>query len=137
VGLFQPLGDLTKSEVNRLAEYINRRYMEEIIPRSLFDGTTKPMAELADSKEDPFDYPLYSGICAEMIRHRMTVRDLEQAYDNRTLSSDYFCECNPYKYTKEVFMAAARDAWARAKRSVFKCAQSSPTLILSPRSRGF
>jgi NAD+ synthase (glutamine-hydrolysing) len=137
VGLFQPLGDLTKSEVNCLAKYINEIYEDEIIPINLYDGSTKPMAELADSSEDPFDYPLYSGICAEIIRRRMTVRDLEEAYDNHTLTTDYFCECDPYNYPKDVFVSAARDAWNRSKRSVFKCAQSSPTLIVSPRSRGF
>jgi NH3-dependent NAD+ synthetase len=137
VGLFQPLGDLTKSEVNGLADFINKTYREEIIPRSLYNGVTKPMAELADSTEDPFDYPLYSGICAEMIRNRMTVRDLEFAYDNKSLTRGYFPECNPYDYTKEVFMKACQDSWNRSKRSVFKCAQASPTLILSHRSRGF
>lgn len=137
IGLYQPLGDLTKSEVNLLAQWINKHFREEIIPTSLYDGTMDPLAELADSKQDPFDYKIYSGICAEIIRHRMTPRDLMTAYDERKLTKEYFPECNPYDYSREVFEAAAVDAWNRSKRSVFKCAQSAPTLIMSPRSRGF
>jgi len=149
IGVYQPIGDLTKTELFELCEFINWLYDTEIIPKGLWDGTIKPMAELADSSVDPFDYYLMSGICAELIRHRKTVNKLEQDFVNRTLTKDYF----PVKlwvdgrnetwktvydmYTLEQFMDNVKEAHRRSKISVYKSAQHAPCLIISPRSRGF
>jgi NAD+ synthase (glutamine-hydrolysing) len=137
-GLYQPIGDLTKTELFSLAAWVNRYYGEELIPNNLFDGSTKPMAELADAKDDPFDYPLYSGICAEMIRRRLTAADLIQGFYAGTLNAEAWGDkLNIFDYDPDIFEAACIDAEKRAKRSVFKCAQAAPVVILATRSRGF
>ena len=147
IGVFQPIGDLTKTELFNLCEFLNWKYGDEIIIEGLWNGQIKPMAELADSTEDPFDYYLMSGICAELIRHRKTPKQLVDGFANKNLSQDYF---PPFKqpnsnewtliydaYDKATFAANVKDAWRRSKISVFKSAQHAPCLILSPRSRGF
>lgn len=137
VGVVQLLGDLTKTEINELAEYVNRHYGEEIIPSKLYDGRMKPMAELADAKDDPFDYRLYSGICASIIRERKTPRELMHQFDHPGDSGSFAEQCIAWGYDRETFRLAVEDAWNRSKKSVYKSAQSAPILILSPRSRGF
>ena len=138
-GLYQPIGDLTKTELFSLAAWINEFYGEELIPTNIYDGSTKPMAELADAKDDPFDYFLYSGICAEIIRKRKTAMDLIREFESRRVNLEAFGDNGEklYTYPFSVFCDACYDAEHRARRSVFKCAQAAPVLILSPRSRGF
>ncbi len=142
IGAHAPLGDLTKVEVFQLAAHINERAGREIIPAGLYDGSVAPMAELADAKEDPFDYYVISGIDAEMIRHRRSVAEIIDAYRTRTLTPEFF---PPGPDGKDVyartdlqgFASATWDAFERSKRSVFKAAQAAPIVIISPRSRGF
>lgn len=141
IGVYQPIGDLTKLELFDLCGFINQLYDEELIPRELWDEEvrTQPAAELADSTDDPFDYQIYSGICAEMIRARKLPRDLIRDFDMRNLNEDAFPPTKHYDYyaDREKFENAVNDAYKRSKRSVYKCAQAAPVLIMSPRSRGF
>ena len=141
LGVYQPIGDLSKLELFDLSGYINSLYNEEYIPNELWseDVRTQPAAELADSTDDPFDYQIYSGICAEMIRNRKLPRDLMRDFDTRKLNEDAFPPTKHYDYysNREKFESAVNDAHQRSKRSVYKCAQSAPLLIMSPRSRGF
>jgi len=141
IGVYQPIGDLSKLELFDLSGYINQCYGSELIPKELWDEEcrTQPAAELADSSDDPFDYQIYSGICAEIIRARKLPRDLIRDFDMRRLNEDAFPATKHFDYyaDREKFEKAVNDAYARSKRSVYKCAQAAPLLILSPRSRGF
>ncbi len=138
IGLFQPIGDLTKTELFELARWINEHYDQELIPAGLYNGEIKPAAELADAKEDPFDYALVSGICAEIIRHRKTRRGLYRAWREHTLTADYFPDEGVYDIPEALWQENVDMCWKRSRTaSVFKCAQAAPILILSPRSRGF
>ncbi len=142
VGVHAPIGDLTKLEVYGLAAYINERFGKEIIPKALYDGSFQPRAELADSFEDPFDYYVMSGICAEIIRNRKGFTALIEDYKNRTLTPDFFPP-DPSGRTiyqhcgMEEFKRQVEEAIRRSQASVFKSAQAAPTVIISPRSRGF
>lgn len=141
LGVYQPIGDLSKLELFELSGFINRLYNEDYIPEELWDEAvrTQPAAELADSTDDPFDYQIYSGICAEIIRARKLPRDLMRDFDTRNLNADAFPPTKYYNYYEDrhKFENAVNDAYKRSKRSVYKCAQASPLLIMSPRSRGF
>jgi NAD+ synthase (glutamine-hydrolysing) len=142
IGVHAPIGDLTKMEIFSLAEYINERHGKMIIPKNLYDGTVKPAAELVDFKEDPIDYFAMSGICAEMIRHRASVKDIVKMFKTKKLTADFFPLSNAGKsvyelYSEKEFKTMAIDAFEKAKRSVFKSAQGAPVVIMSPRSRGF
>jgi NAD+ synthase (glutamine-hydrolysing) len=141
IGVYQPIGDLSKLELFNLAAFINAKYDCDYIPKNLYDESTRmqPAAELADSKDDPFDYQIYSGICAELIRSRKLPRDLMRDFDMRKLNEDAFPPTKYFDYyeDRDKFENAVLDAFKRSKRSVYKCAQAAPLLIMSPRSRGF
>jgi NAD+ synthase (glutamine-hydrolysing) len=136
------IGDLTKVEVFRLAEYINTREKKEIIPKELFDGTVLPAAELVDTDLDPFDYFVRSGIDAEMIRNRKTINALVEEFKNMKLNPELFPpdwnDVSIYdKVTVNQFKEQCISAEKNSRNSVFKAAQAAPIVIISPRSRGF
>lgn len=142
IGVMSIIGDLTKVEIFELAEYINKKYSDEIIPKNLYDGSTAPAAELADAKEDPFNYYVVSGICALLIRHMSDVVDVVGMYKNKTLPHDYF----PFSpngqsiyqiVNKDEFERQVRMCFERCRTSVFKTAQSAPIVLVSQVSRGF
>jgi len=137
IGVMQPIGDLTKTELFALCRYINKTNNVNLIPKELIDGRVKPMAELDDTDVDPFDYYLYSGICAEMLRNRATPRQLVEQFDARTLNPDSFPGYDVYNYGRAVFVSTCEDAARRAQKSVYKSAQHAPVLVLSKRTRGF
>ena len=139
IGVHSLIGDLTKVELYELSDYINKEiYKEEIIPYDLYNGVFKPAAELPDANEDPIDYWVQSGICASLIRDRKSKSDLIYEYNNETLNSDYFPRMEEvYKYNEIQWSAQLDFAITKMKNSVYKCAQSAPIVIISPRSRGF
>jgi len=142
IGVHSIVGDMTKMEIFQLAAYINKRFNKDIVPVNLYDGSTKPAAELADANEDPFDYWLVSGICAEIIRDRKDLIDLIAEYQNKTLNMDYFPNYPDgstiyEKVTEKQFIDAVDMCYHKSMISVFKSAQAAPLVIISPRSRGF
>lgn len=142
IGVHAPIGDLTKLEVYGLAAYINERFGKGVIPKGLYDGSFQPRAELADSFEDPFDYFVMSGVCAEIIRNRKGLKRILEDYKNQTLTPDFF-PSDPqgksiYQHCSfDKFKSQVEEALRRSQTSVFKSAQAAPTVIISPRSRGF
>jgi NAD+ synthase (glutamine-hydrolysing) len=141
IGVHAILGDMTKMELYQFARYLNAFYQKEVIPKVLYDGSFKPAAELPDAMEDPINYPLQSGICALLIRERLSKNDLINAFmigDKRILSEDLFPDQSflwnhsSTEWEKEVDFAISK-----MKRSVYKAAQGAPIVIISPRSRGF
>lgn len=137
IGVMQLIGDLTKTELFALSRYINSMNETNLIPRELIDGRVKPMAELADTDVDPFDYYLCSGICAEMLRARATPRQLLEQFDSKTLNPASFPGPEVYEYSRALFASTCEDVARRAQRSVYKSAQHAPVLVLSKRTRGF
>jgi NH3-dependent NAD+ synthetase len=143
IGIHMPLGDLTKTELYKFSEFINEYYTNKYktspIPAGLYDGNVMPAAELPDSKEDPIDYKIQSGICAELIRKRKSIQDLLDEFKSDKLSSDSFDDLD-YVYSK-VGLTSFKEqiifAIKAKSRSVYKAEQSAPIVVLSPRSRGF
>ncbi len=62
------LGDVSKLEVYRLAEYVNRKAGREIIPKNVLKK--KPSPELAEGQFDPFDFSIVSPLVDEIIENR-------------------------------------------------------------------
>lgn len=142
IGAHSIIGDMTKMEIFEMARFINAKYRKEIIPTNLYDGSTKPAAELADAKDDPFDYYLVSGICAEIIRENKDLSDLISDYQNKKLKQEYFPRYPDGRSIYEVvneeqFINAVDMCFKKSRTSVFKSAQGAPVVIISPRSRGF
>lgn len=142
IGAHSLIGDLTKMEIFEMARYINNRFKREVIPHNLYDGSTKPAAELADAKDDPFDYYLVSGICAEIIREKKDLVDLIEEYQNKKLNAEYFRAYPDGRsiyesVTETQFIEAVELCFNKSRISVFKAAQGAPVVIISARSRGF
>jgi NAD+ synthetase len=142
IGVHSPIGDLTKLELFELCKHINKRcfklgFSEHVIPEDLFNGKIIPAAELPDSKYDPIDYYIQSGLCAEIIRNRKTKTQLIADFENKKLTEDFFPKDIYEKYSMENFITEVDFTLRKSRISVFKAAQGAPILILSPRSRGF
>ena len=138
------INDLTKIEVYELAEFINDFLCEkEVIPVDLYNGQTKPSAELADNKsEDPYNYELYAPLCSVLIRYQMDASEIVNQFKNKSLDSNEF---QIWKNGKSIYENVSLDEFEKAvwnvfdlsKKSVYKSAQAGPTPIISPFSRGF
>ena len=60
IGFMSIIGDLLKTEVYGLANYINKTTGRNIIPQEIIDRIAS--AELTDNQRDPFDY-FRPGVC--------------------------------------------------------------------------
>ncbi len=142
IGLLQPIGDLTKSEIYKLARFINVLEDKEIIPSNLYDGSQKPSAELEDNKgEDPYDYEIMSIVCSELVRENnwddesikekvdIKYPQFEQGYN----INDVCC-----RYTDQQVCDYIKLAKKLVKQTSYKRGQSAPVLILNDKlSFGF
>ena len=68
------LGDVSKLEVYRLAEYVNKKAGRETIPRSVF--SKKPSPELKEAQFDPFDFDIVSPLVDEFVENRRSKSEL-------------------------------------------------------------
>lgn len=142
IGVHSPVGDLTKLELYEFCECINDRFMnlgyvDHVIPEELYNGKITPAAELPDSKYDPIDYYIQSGLCAEVIRNRKSKNQLLKDFSDKKLTPDFFPTDVYEKYTIDQFSKEVDFTMRKSRISVFKAAQGAPIVILSPRSRGF
>jgi predicted amidohydrolase/NH3-dependent NAD+ synthetase len=142
IGVHSIIGDLTKLELYQLSQVLNDKCREmyngeNVIPEELFNGKVLPAADLPDSKLDPFDYYIQSGLCAAYIRERKSRNQLIEDFKNHRLNPDFFPSNVYEKYTMEQFIKEVEITMSRSRTSVFKAAQHAPIVILSPRSRGF
>jgi NAD+ synthase (glutamine-hydrolysing) len=83
VGAISMLGDLYKSEVYQLAEYINKQY-NNIIPQDII--TRPPTAELRENQEDSQSlppYPTLDPILESLLSFRFSPEDLIKKGHNR------------------------------------------------------
>ncbi|MEE2744440.1 MAG: NAD(+) synthase [Bdellovibrionota bacterium] len=116
VGAISPLGDLYKSEVFALANYINRKY-NNIIPEQII--TRPPSAELREEQEDSQSLPPYERLDAILegfLSYRMSQKDLIKCgHDSKEVSKVF----NLYQ------------------KSEFKRFQFCPIIKLKAKSFGF
>ena len=116
VGAISPLGDLYKSEVFALANYINRKY-NNIIPEQII--TRPPSAELREEQEDSQSLPPYERLDAILegfLSYRMSQKDLTKCgHDSKEVSKVF----NLYQ------------------KSEFKRFQFCPIIKLKAKSFGF
>ncbi len=84
-GGLAPIGDVSKSDVYRLARYINEREGREVIPPAVIEKT--PSAELRPGQVDPFDYEVVSPLVDELVLNRATDEELlAQGYDAKLIA---------------------------------------------------
>jgi len=145
IGAVMTIGDISKSDVYRLAGWVNDRW-GEVIPRGIIDIT--PSAELSDAQDvnlglgDPFDYDVESPMGVELIEFGRTPEELRNLFGLRKLNASRWGPVRGSKSVYDKMTAGEFEAYAvellRAiERSVFKRVQSPPVLKLSRRAFGF
>jgi NAD+ synthase (glutamine-hydrolysing) len=134
------IGDLSKTDVYRLARYVNARHGQSVIPDEAF--TIVPSAELAEGQFDPFDYAVVAPLVGELVEHRRTPAELIALFEQRALDPERFApDANGLtvydKHTTGSFRKVLDDAVGRIRRSVYKRLQGPPIVIVSERAFGF
>jgi NAD+ synthase (glutamine-hydrolysing) len=107
------LGDVSKLEVYKLAEYINRKAGKQVIPESVLEK--KPSPELKECQFDPFDFDVVSPLVDEIIENRRSKQDLIKM-----------------GYPKE----AVEDTYRRVRNSEYKRRQATPCIKITPKAFG-
>jgi NAD+ synthase (glutamine-hydrolysing) len=107
------LGDVSKLQVYKLAEYINRRAGREIIPKSVLTKTPSP--ELREGQFDPFDFSVVSPLVDEIVENRRGKQELiDMGY-----SPD-----------------AVEDVYGRIRRAEYKRFQAPPCIKITRKAFG-
>jgi len=107
------LGDVSKLEVYRLAEYVNKKAGREIIPKNVFKK--KPSPELKENQYDPFDFSIVSPLVDEIIENRRSKQELIEM-----------------GYPKEI----VEDIYRRIRRAEYKRWQAPPCIKITPKAFG-
>ena len=134
------IGDLSKTDVYRLARHANLRHGREIIPEETFHIV--PSAELADGQFDPFDYAVVAPIVGEFMERRTSPAELVRQFATHGLDPIRFAPDDQGrtaydKFTTETFRAVVYDCFRRMRRSVYKRLQGPPIVVVSERAFGF
>jgi NAD+ synthase (glutamine-hydrolysing) len=134
------IGDLSKTDVYRLARHVNDRHGAEKIPAETFDIV--PSAELAEGQYDPFDYPVVAPVVGELVEGRVSAAELVKRFENRELDRTRFLPDREGrtvydKHTPASFARIVEDAARLVRRSVYKRLQGPPIVAVSERAFGF
>ncbi len=107
------LGDVSKLEVYKLAEYVNEKASKKIIPRGVFEK--KPSPELKERQFDPFDFDVVSPLVDEIIENRRSMQELiEMGYPSE----------------------AVTDTYRRVRNAEYKRRQATPSIKITPKAFG-
>ncbi|MEM2915376.1 MAG: NAD+ synthase, partial [Candidatus Bathyarchaeia archaeon] len=107
------LGDVSKLEVYKLAEYVNKKAGRTIIPENVFKKTPSP--ELREGQVDPFDFSIVSPLVDEIIENRRSKQDLiEMGYPEKIVE----------------------DVYKRIRKAEYKRRQAVPCIKVTPKAFG-
>ncbi|MCW4015341.1 MAG: NAD+ synthase [Candidatus Bathyarchaeota archaeon] len=107
------IGDVSKLEVYKLAEYFNKKAGKQVIPKSVLEK--RPSPELKECQFDPFDFDVVSPLVDEIIENRRSKQDLIDM-----------------GYPKQ----AVEDTYRRVRNSEYKRRQATPCIKITPKAFG-
>ncbi len=107
------IGDVSKIEVYKLAEYVNKKAGKEVIPQNVL--IKKPSAELKEDQFDPFDFDIVSPLVDEIVENHRSKRELVEL-----------------GYPEEM----VNDCYRRFVRSEYKRRQAPPCLKITKKAFG-
>ena len=107
------LGDVSKLEVYKLAEYVNKKAGKQVIPKNVLEK--KPSPELKAFQFDPFDFDVVSPLVDEIIENRRSKHDLIEL-----------------GYPRD----AVEDTYMRIRNSEYKRRQATPCIKITPKAFG-
>ncbi len=82
------IGDVSKIEVYKLSEYVNRKAGKQVIPKGSI--SKKPSAELKEDQFDPFDFDIVSPMVDEIVANRRSKKELlEMGYPSEVVEDVY------------------------------------------------
>ncbi len=148
-GAIAPIGDLTKTEVFQMAEYINKNYGEiipsELIPDENFNFSSEcipPSAELKENQLDPMKFGYHDALLESFTNYqKKTPEDILKWYIegkladklkiSETLLNKYGIN-NPHTFIEDL-------KWftITIRRAIFKRIQGPPIVLLSKSAYGF
>ena len=145
IGALMPLGDVAKTQVYRLAEWINDNF-DGPIPTPVI--TIPPSAELSDDQDideglgDPFDYDVEAPLGVEIIEYERTPSELADLFRQRKLDPELWepVRSNTHVYDKmtaDEFEKLAWEVFRAIEATVFKRVQSPPIVKISRKAFGF
>lgn len=107
------LGDVSKIEVYKLAEYVNEKERREVIPKNVLEK--KPSPELKEGQFDPFDFDVVSPLVDEIIENRRSKQELIKM-----------------GYPRE----AVEDTYRRVRNAEYKRRQATPSIKITQKAFG-
>lgn len=128
------IGDLSKTDVYKISNYINEKYEGEIIPKEAF--TIKPSAELSEGQYDPFDYDVVSPIVELFVEERDSPAEIVYKFKKKSLGTRFNQDVY-HNYTEDIFEKLVYDTFKLLRRSVYKRLQGPPIIAVTGRSFGF
>jgi len=138
VGGLSVIGDLSKPDVYRLAQYVNRKWGRAMIPEGIFE--TPPSAELRENQVDPFDYQVVSPLVSDFVERGLSPSDLVTCFQERHLDPRHYSlegKSIYERYGLEEFQELAQELFQKLNRSVYKRLQGAPIIVVSRRAFGF
>jgi len=138
VGGLSVIGDLPKTDVYRLARYVNRRWGRPVIPEGIFQIPAS--AELREGQVDPFDYEVVAPLVNELAETGWGPEEFVEQFRNRSLSADKYSTgvTSIYdRYTIEEFRDLTFSLYRSMNNSVYKRLQGAPIIAVSDRAFGF
>jgi NAD+ synthase (glutamine-hydrolysing) len=107
------LGDVSKLEVYKLGEYVNKKEARQVIPKNVFEK--KPSPELKECQFDPFNFDIVSPLVDEIIENRRSKKELIDM-----------------GYPKEI----VEDTYRRVRNAEYKRRQATPSIKITPKAFG-
>lgn len=142
-GALCPIGDLTKLDVFRMAEYLNEKVFErEVIPDRVISMEQEPGAELAPNQANPLKLGYHCALIEALMDFKArSAEDVMRWYLDGTLETNLgitkeAVERNGIDDPKE-FVRDIDWFYAQQLRSVFKRVQAPPIILLSKTAYGY
>jgi NAD+ synthase (glutamine-hydrolysing) len=136
VGGLSVIGDVSKTDVYRLARYVNRRWGRAMIPEEIFEIPAS--AELREDQVDPFDYQVVGPMMNDFAEMGWSPEEMVERFRTRTLAPEKYCGKALYnRYTVDQFAQLARRLYRSLNQSVYKRLQGAPIIAVSDRAFGF
>lgn len=142
-GALAPVGDLTKSEIIQLAQYLNKSvFKTEVIPQALIELEILPGAELEYQQVNPLKLGYHCSLVETFTDYKVkSAEDVMQWYvdgsleENLGITSELIRDLgidNPAEFIRDL-------EWfnGQVQRSVFKRIQGPPIILLSKTAYGY
>ncbi len=150
-GAIAPIGDLTKSEVVEMCQFINTDiFGKEIIPNQLFpdslwrfeEDQIEPTAELKSNQIDPMKFGYHCKLLEELTNYqKKSIEEIMEWYLNGVLHENLGISLELMKRwginEPKEFLRDLEWFYSTIQKNVFKRVQSPPIILTSKSSYGY